>query len=396
MAVSIVISPPPNSVLCLNDCIEWSLRSNEISTETEKIKIIYRLINCADGSYLTSEAGESIEPQSMSDFPTINFQELMECLLDTRAPDCREKTLKDGRIKMDIQLEYGTSRINLDDCEDREVTWEGMSDCVTVINSYYQNWETKPNLSGGAVLNTISKLKTICRDSHDFLYVCGNMSFAVQLQLKDGSQLASLLVVDGSQFVCIANVGPECIADLNYSLIGAPNQFTVDDICSYSILRNGESIATYIVKDCCCKSNERIDLYFHDPKGGYSLMNMECVEKVEIEKTGIEICRESVNCSIDERELLANYGRQMIYKERFYKITLQQKVKITKKNYAYYNAFANAGKYLAKYYCSDESEAWKLENFIITDNNITILKKGEILDLQITGYYGIGYKAHSN
>jgi len=388
MATTIIIQPPTDRAHCLSECIPYTLRSSDLGNgENEFKRIIYRLFCVDTQTYLTDPDGEpAIQPSSISEFVTVDFNKLIACNLVTRVPTLGISNTTDNTSKKTVRLEAGTSTVDLDNCENNAVTWDAVSDEVTIINSYYQNWEDKPEGRDAIFMNTFSEFKPICKDAEDFIYVCGQVNIRIEIKDISGNYQDVFYGSLNADDISIFNVGPEFIADLA--------SISVDEICSYNVYNNGIDFkTTYIVKDCCCSKDSRVDLYFLDLRGGYTLMNTTCVESMVVTKSGTEICR-TENCFTDERDAVANFGSQYMVKQRWLKVSLEIKVLIDKTNIRLYQSFAASGKYVAKYFCPDEGKRNLLEGFIIETLDIPTLKEDEFTKISVTGYFSHGIKGH--
>ena len=399
MAASILVGPAgnPSDLVCLSDCVLFTFRNTEFGDGINTInKTLYRLFCVDDNQWLTDPEGEVITTTSSTELISIDFGRLIAGYLETRSPDLGVNEISSPSMKKTICLEVGSSFIDLNNCDNSEIIWEDKSEEYTVVNSYFQNWEDK-NTNG--FFNTFPLFKPICRDSRDYYYACFNQGTNIRIEgkLTNGSSGFAILNNSNSQGnVSIVDIGPEAISKLNWVFIssgpGAPGPIDVNDLAGYTISYEGQTV-NYVVKDCCCSLDQRIDLYFLDPRGGYSLMPTTCIESMEVSRSGIEICR-TPGCFTDERDALRNFGTQYLTKDRMVRATLQIKVLIDKTNIRFYQAFAASGKFLASHFCPDGTQADQLEGFIIETLRMPVLTEDEVTVITITGYYSVGYKAH--
>jgi len=413
MATSILVNPlaSTSEIGILSNCFEWTITSDDIGDGVNTInKSLYRLKCITTGEYLTDPDGDWIVPCKNGELIRINYQSLLQRSLSTRVPDCSLPLIKDGTIKKEVQLEVGTSYIDLQDCTKSEIKWEAESDPYTVINSYYQPWEDPPsafvsgslNSSPDVILNTLPRKKELCRDSQDYYYYCGDATtMEVTAYLCTGLKIAAKLnIPSGKENVCIVDIGPAVMSGLSWTATGGLSIPATFDPCKvkwYKIAHGQDfGSTTYHIKNCCCDEGGRIDLYFLDPRGGYSLLNMGCSDRINVEKSGIQVCRESTNCSIDERNLISKFGKQFLYKDRMLKIELSRKIRMNKGNYAFFMAFANAGHYVAKYRCADEGKKNLLSGLVLTSTDLPVHQDSGYVDYNLTGYYSNGSVGHSN
>lgn len=419
MAVQIGANPLNTSadIGCLSECFRWVLYSTDVGDGEEWVRLILYRLYCVDTqSYLTDPQGEVIKPVSTSDFIPIDFTDLLRCNLSTRVPNLSLSKMVDGQMKKTVRLEYTTSNINLKDCDKNIIDEWQSSDEYTVVNSYYQHWQNKPeglqvggqNFNPNVIFNTLPQKKRLCQDSRDYYYWCGPAS-TMQVKAKTcggGNIKANLTLPDSGDDVCIVDIGPLAMAALNWEIVptGGPqggDLSTTFDPCNilyYTIchIQKPEEATTYFIDKCCCSKDDRIDLYFLDPKGGYSLMSFECLESMEINKTGIQVCRDAGCTSIDQTNLMAKYGTQFLYKDKWLRVKLKKTIKVNKKNREFYMAFAGSGHYLARFTCPEEGKEDMLSGLIIETATIPIYEKDSKVTIEITGYYSHQYQSHSS
>lgn len=377
MAVTVINRP--NDINCLSDCISWELKLDSLGVTPESKKIAYQLW-CPDTNAPITEVS-SVSPKSADEVVSIDFTEDLACRLFTHIPDLAilNFTQDDLGIKKDFELRYGEVTLNADDCELNNIDLSQVDGPFTVVNSYKQN-DRGASIDPYLVLNEFGKVKVICQDSLDYLWLCGEANVTIDLTLKAGNTNTSIGLVKDK----ILGVGP--------NQISVQTGIPLDQICGYTI-NVGVDSYRYQVKKCCCETNCRLDMYYLDPLGGRHLMDFGCVESITIEKEGSTICR-AKNCQTTYAQAVRNFGHKYMSKRLWKKITVTKKFKSTKSNLRVLQAFASSSEYHVRPFDADSAASFQLFGFVVENTSIPIYNKSGYTEITITGYYSLDENVH--
>lgn len=168
-------------------------------------------------------------------------------------------------------------------------------------------------------------------------------------------------------------------------------------LCSYEIelrfVAAGQEVAysevaTFRVdQNCCCDTN----IFYLDPKGGYSRMGFKCVENQNFVDTGTEICLD-VPCGDYESEMMS--GKSMFDSEGYTTMTfVTPKLKKTEATMCELRAFKSSEK---KYYIFTDKQGGETNRRVITAPGTTrIMEKDGKVTLTITVIESQNYKVIS-
>ena len=211
---------------------------------------------------------------------------------------------------------------------------------------------------------------------------------------SDGSQLASFAVpYDAEEGVLQIPAGPQSILSAYFPAGATFNP----DMCRYTIQLNiifagtetpYSEVATFRVdQNCCCDTN----IFYLDPKGGYSRMGFECIENQNFVDTGTEVCLD-VPCGDYESEMMS--GKSRVDSEGYTTMTLvTPKMKKTDATMCELRAFKSSEK---KYYIFTDKQGGKTNRRVTTVPGTTrIMEKDGKVTLTITVIESQNYKVIS-
>lgn len=284
-----VVQGPTGNYITLDKCVAWKITGG-FSEAPNKTVILYQL--CFDGEPLTDiiplelcAAGEEV---------TIDFTKEVSKKLRTTLPDCANANAinKDDTAVAKVQLKLGEIIINNEDCDAESdpidlAAQMSEVDEVTVVNSYCNPGDPDDGrVTASTIQMTNRPIKyTMCFCQKDWIYVYGAHSISASAYDKNGN-----ITFNGwnstTQADCVSMIpaGPQQLI----ALTGAdPN-----NVGRIELVIGGVKYSIYI-KKCCCKPDCKIDIYALEPKGGYSLVSdLNCIDSVDTEKTGTQLCIE--------------------------------------------------------------------------------------------------------
>jgi hypothetical protein len=391
MAVSIVTHPTSNSAKVpgyLSDPFVWSLKQSDIGTSTLQNKIAYRIL-IEGGAQITRD--KSIMPTINDEILNFDINYLLSSLLHTNVPDPTTWATTDADMFLRCRLQPGETIIDFSDPDNNGTTWDTQSDLYYILNTYFQNWQDRPDTSISGYCFALQDLplnKMLYRGSTDFLYSWsdpfdGGGDFTLFVANKDGNTAST--TIGSLSGLDIHALSAEHVA----AQFGA---FWTEENLAYFRITIGTQTCTWLVADSC--AHKKIELYFKQPKGGYSLEAMECIDKIQVSKTGSTILRETSASDFATQKYLADFGTVFLSYDKFVKVTLSKKIKINEKNIRYYEALGASSKYLASYLNPDAGKVGMLEGFIPEKLDMPVLVKGQIATILITGYYAHGFQSH--
>lgn len=310
-----VITPSGHTIFTLTDCLQFI---GESSPSTEEVSKALAYNIQIDGV----ELWKTPKIASGSNI-IIDVKSILEDILYTDSPNGNgDQHLTDA--KKEVVIKYGDACF-YKDCEQENTVETGASTSgIFVAPSYFPFYEERGDTF---VMTAKPKNRTMCRDAVDFIYACGIASYSVDYHNGQGAKLYST----AGQKIAIVPSGPANVKGIS------------KDIMCYTI-SIGDETFTVSIKDCCCDQNERIDVLFLDPRGGWQVLDFDCAVITSVSKSFQEVCR-GANCYSSYIDAVKRHGRLVINQSAVKKISLKKKVWITADDERFYEAFGAAGGY---------------------------------------------------
>jgi|GEM_PF-6479827 len=315
------------------------------STEDETKRFAYDV--CIDGVSI----GDPDNPFIGNGSVPINLKDLISCRLTTKCPAPGSSSVEqDDSAKIEVQFKYGDACYPTD-CEDNEPTVDtGTTIDFEVLASNFQFYEDSPNGSD-IIMAVNSGIIELCSDADDWVYACGSPQLNFEGHYDSGLRFLQTLGASGN--VSIIPTGPaNGPLPLSSPVFG-------NLVCYKVSSQSADNPFEYWVKvvQCCCKSGERIDVLFQQPRGTWSNMTFDCVKSTTINRSFQEICRQGF-CASSYQEQVDKHGRIALNKRSWKMIELEKSVNVDECNECYYEAFGNAGGYKSLINCSPNQSVY--------------------------------------
>ena len=277
------------SFITLDKCVAWKITGG-YSPPPNKTVILLQL--CMDGKPITDifplelcQSGEQVE---------IDFTRAVKKELRTTPPNCvnANSIIKDEKASAKVELKLGEIMINNDMCmEDMDpidlASQMSVADEVIVVNGFCNPGEESLGDESSLILSNRPHRYVQCFCQKDWVYVYGAFTAQVTAFNKNGNQIIGASWTGSSQGECVSMIptGPKQLI----SLLSIQNP---EDLAYFNISLNGIEYKVHVRK-CCCKPRCKVDIYALEPKGGFSLVAaLNCIEEIDTQKTGREICLE--------------------------------------------------------------------------------------------------------
>lgn len=245
------------------------------------------------------------------------------------------------------------------------------SDVFNVIGAYIQPYQEKP--SGDNFILTDKKRVTIFRDAFDWIRCHGTITGTITLKVKGlPDETINLDGTDG-----LFPTGPAQILE------GRTNAALT---YAYDIAFSSGETIKYSIKEPCCSEDERVDIYYREPKGSWGVMHFKCPDKENIEFDSDEVALDSYFGN-DMAIYFKNYGRVANKYRSWVSVDLQKVKMIDSTNIEAFRAFANAREYRA-IFRFQEGSTKRLAPFISTTKKFSAATKN-MSNIKMSGFYGI-------
>lgn len=383
-----LVAQPEGDIITLDKCLAWKITGGFSTTPGITNVILARLL--CDGQpvsdiqqYVLCKEGEEIP---------IDFTNKADCLLYTCPPDCSNPTGKQtapDAVK-EFTLQLGEITIDDDDCEGRikpEELEAQLSDAhtVKVINGYCNTYDDQEDNNAVLVLSSRPSVYSICSCTKDWLYVAGlsgGGNVDAIICKKDGTANSfQILGTYASGEVCKIPIGVCQIADMAGVSVGA--------IKNIQVRVGGVNRYLVLPKKCCCKGECRFDLYFLSPKGGVDVFPMECLDSVNINREGTQICLEQ-DCFGTVEENMQRYGNKYISKNAWCAITATVEKKLRARDLPFMKSLGAATAFYHKAHGKDILEA-----MLLAGSEIPVFKKKGKATISFTGLIANPIKTHT-
>lgn len=313
-----VVSQPLQIVTGLRN-VEYKFTMASIGVPPEEKRLIYRLRNVTDGTYLTN----------WKEYPTvedgqiipIDFTEDLRGILSTPAPNLSlVVNAVNTTILKTIEVEYGERTVNTETCETTD-TPEGTTNQSDVLNGIRRHRSLGSLI--GLVLGNRAKRYSVQPDSADFLYVAGSMSVRLSYYTAANTFISQVTHTitnpfPGSSVTIIPigfNIAPSGAAIMHVSA-------TTTGTASFPT----DLLFTVDTNFWAKEQSAIVDFYFQNNMGGVDLLSFEAIDAMamSVQKQEIVSRFEGVVYSQGQRHSINNTSFPTLYFKRTWNKPLKQ------------------------------------------------------------------------
>jgi len=244
------------------------------------------------------------------------------------------------------------------------------SNALTVINAYREPYMAGP--MPVAALLSDKRIVSLYPDSHDWVRCYGAYNISITYHISDGTTVAGTAIIGTDKLV-------PC----------GPAQLTLPSGCVKYVLgfATGEQIL-YRLLPPILDVSERIDIYYLEPKGSWSVMTFKGVQEERIDKNVHEIHRSGLS-SIDPTTILRDHGRSVVNHRSWLSFKLRKIARTDGDNIEQMRAFANARQYRAVFKGAVAPYDQVLSPIIIDNSGMRISNLKSFYNMEINGFFAV-------
>lgn len=367
----VILSNSPDEELFLTDCMSFGLRLSTIPSPDDETRYVTAQLFDEDDNAICEEG--AYEPSSTSDVYIRNLMPLAKSVMSVRVPELGNGTTRvsNSDFEKSFYLKYGERVV---DKTTGAVTYSSSdSDSVTLVNASIQDYQDVI-MSDNMVL-TDKKFVKVYEDSEDWIRLRGLFDVNYTFRFTDGTVESFL---DEAVSGCLYPSGPAQVLS---------NVVSTKRVSSYVLdFGNGVKVE-YWLQPVHESANDRIDVYFLEPKGSWSVMCFDVSDSEKVNKDFLTMCRNG-ECSSNIYHVFSNYGRQILNIRSWVSVSLQKSFKSDGENIEYYRSFANARQYRAAYRFAEGGKVNILCPLILESTEIPVNNSRDFTDMEIDFFYG--------
>ena len=377
--MSSITSQPQSNLLRASDKLCFTLEQSDIGDTNVTKKGVYQL-KCVDtDKWLMKNPSMFRGPKPV----TVDLMDLVTCRLRTTVPQINQQGMNaDLTGKKKVQLHYGESIHDSQDCENNSCDLTETSDEYTIVNSNCPQYQLDL-LGEGQILAEMPKHIIVCEGTNDWIWVCGSAQINLEIITSDGAKaFSSYSPTSGLNYI---STGPGNVELGNSGPV--TGVIDRDKISCIKIYKDGVLVSSVSVKKCGCNGcTDR--LYFLDPKGSIRGVGMfESNEDDSIDTTGQEICRQA-SCNTSIQDAYAYYGTRYMAKKAWERITLTAKMCVDCDNKNFYRAFVSASAFWIE-------RRGMMLGFIADSRPSSFKKDNDLTEFTISGYISTQFPRQS-
>lgn len=325
-------------------------------------------------------AVESIRTAQANDVVCFDFQADVRGLLSTIFPLVDTPAAQEDEYMIKgIKLKYWEIATDTLTCETLQTAPEYSAE-VFVYRGVLQIYEEA--ITGVRLLNHYPNDVVMCRGSRAFIWLLRGGytgSLAVSYSWRDGaSEDVTINVPSGHE----ASALP-----LHYQAFTSTNpQWLVVNIAAIN------KTITVRYEDCCCSTEDYMNIMYLDTLGGRSMMSFECSDELSMSSEGGEVClyHECGQGSLgDGSNRYTRNGMSIIGKSAKESVTLIRETAYSADELEYFKSFLASTEYHVQ---MTYEGGIKFRRFIVESGSATYYKKDETIDFIVKGYFAENYR----
>lgn len=373
----ITIHTSPSQYTPSDNCIKWCISQSDIGSGGIVKRMAYQLV-LSDGTPIT--AVESIRTPQADDIVCFDFQADVRGLLSTIFPLVDTPAAQeDEYIIKGVKLKYWEVETDTLACE----TVEGVSsfsDEVFVYRGVLQIYEE--NTTGARMLHHYPDNITMCRGARAFIWLLRagySGSLSATYSWRDGvTEDITINVPSGHE----ASVLP-----LHYQPFTGTNPTWL----TVSVPVINKTI-TIEYKDCCCSSEDYMNIMYLDPMGGRGMMSFECADEFSLSTDGGVVClyQECGQGTLgDGSDQYTRSGKSLFGKTAKEVITMTREAAYSKAEMEYFKSFLASTEYHVQMSYDANTN---FRSFIVESGTAVYYDKEEAVEFIVKGYFAENYR----
>ena len=372
-----ITNQPTDSFYFASEALRFTFTPTDIppagSTEKTAYTVYGQDVGGGNNGPLSKQKSRPV--YSLTDIVDVDILEYVKTSLGTVVPtlDGTDTAINDPDFAKQFAVNY--KEILIDGNGDITTPVDATTTYRTIINAYIQDYQSITK--GAAHILTDKKYLMVPFDCHDWIRCYGAYDVTFRFYDVTGAEIA--------------------LSSLNYTgtdklVPSGPAQLTVPaGTIKYTATFTSGEVITYVLYNQVYDANKRVDVYFQEPKGSWTVMPFKMVSQETLSRDFREIYMGG-EITNDVATIFENYGRGIVNLRSWRGIRLEKMVRSHDENIEYYRSFANARQWRIAYKDSEGTINQNLVPFIPEISNIPISDKEGFFNFTLTGYYGVDLK----
>ena len=371
MAVTVLTEPGTRTFISESVPYKISTDSLASSGNYKKIGLEVYVSDTNNSNEVLIMPLKTIPVNSLSDILEVDLRDIVRSSLSTPLPDL------DGSVAViaaddfskKVRIKHFEIEIDPTDSNNNTVT-SAFTDGKEIVNCYVQPYQTATNSAN--MMLTDKNVVHIPNDAHDWVLCYGNGTLTISYKNNSGGEISQ-----------------QTINFASTSLVpSGPAQLTLPTgTVSYTLSYGGKTVK-YIVDNPRWDVSQRVDIYFREAKGSWSMMPFKFLESEVTNKTFDELCMGGYVVS-SRSDLYANYGRSINTIRNWMGITLSKLDNTREDTLEFKRAFANAREYRAVFRGAEGNLSEKLAPLIPNVTSHTIATRKGFFENEFSAFYGL-------
>lgn len=360
-----LLTQPSGTIFFANDKLEYKIGVDALADPDEIQRISYEVFvrDIGGGNIVKLMPAKSTVIKSLTDVIHIDASEIIRCGLGNAIPilDGSSTAIANPSFGKEFYIEY-TETIR--DTGTGDIVTDSYTSAIkTIYNVFLSPYQTKTRTAN--MMLSDKQVVTTFADAHDWVMCVGSYDINIIFYRRLGLPNVLVQYLDSNKMVPIG-----------------PAQFSLPTECyKYTVTFATGEVITYHIRNHIADYRERIDIYFWEPKGGWSSITFKSMDSEKVSRNIDEVRRAGIKPSTTQG-IFESYGIRSIHSNSASEFEVSTEIQTTESNIEYLRSFANARAYRAAFRFSDN------ETFIGT-----LIPSETIVVSENRGFWNIRFRA---